>query len=109
MSKRFKEILVVRGFTQKEGVDFNDVFSPAMKHRSIRMLFAMVARFDLELEQMGVKIAFLYGDLDETILMKQPEGYEQKGKEDYVLKLKRMYGHQKICVWICFHYVRHNY
>ena len=42
---------------------------------------------------MDVKIAFLYGDLDETILMRQPEGYIEKGKEDYVCKLNRsLYG-----------------
>ena len=41
--KKYNESLVARGFTQKEGVDFNDVFSPIVKHRSIRMLLAMVA------------------------------------------------------------------
>ncbi|XP_058776403.1 uncharacterized protein LOC131650721 [Vicia villosa] len=60
MSKRYKEKLVVRGFTQKEGVDFNDVFSPIVKHISIGMLLAMVAKFDLELEQMDVNTAILY-------------------------------------------------
>ena len=70
MSKRFKERLVTRGFTQKEGVEFNDVLSPVVKHKSIRMLLAIVTRFDLELEQMGEKTAFLYGDLDEIILMR---------------------------------------
>src|SRR3954469_2465409 len=58
-SKRYKARLVARGFTQKEGVDFNDVFSPVVKHRSIRMLLAMVAQFDLELEQMDVKTAVI--------------------------------------------------
>lgn len=53
----------------------------------------MVAMFDLELEQMDAKIVFLYGDIDETILMRQPEGYSGKGKEDYVCKLNRsLYG-----------------
>src|ERR1051325_8622962 len=57
------------------------------------MLLAMVAQFDLELEHMDVKTTFLYGDLDETILMRQPEGYVEKGKEDYVCKLNRsLYG-----------------
>lgn len=53
-------------------MDFNDVFSPTVKHISIRMLLAIVARFYLELEQMDVKSTFLYDDLDETIMMKQP-------------------------------------
>lgn len=78
-----------QGFTQKEQIDFNDVFSPMVKHICSRMLLSMVENFDLKLEQMDVKIAFLYGDLDETILMKQPKGYGKKGKEDYVCKLNR--------------------
>lgn len=68
------------GFTQKEDIDFNDVFSPVVKHKSIRMLLAMVLKFGLENEHMDVKIAFHYGDLDETILMKPPEGYAKKNK-----------------------------
>lgn len=51
-------------------MNFNDVFSPVVKHMSIQILLAIVAQFDLELEQMDMKNAFLYGDLDETILMK---------------------------------------
>ena len=50
MSKQFKARLVARGFTQKEGFDFNDMFSPVLKHTYIRILLAMVAKFDLELE-----------------------------------------------------------
>ena len=69
------------------------MFSPVVKHRFIRILLATVERFYLELEQMDVKTVFLYGDLDETILMRQPEGYVKKGKEYYVCKLnKSLYG-----------------
>lgn len=50
ISKLFKTMLVSRGFTHKKGVDFNDVFSHVVKHKYIRMLLAMVAKFDLELE-----------------------------------------------------------
>lgn len=74
-------------------MDLNDVFSHVVKHISIRLLLTMVARFDLELEQMDVEITFLYIYLDNTILMKQPEGYEEKDKEDYVCNLNRsLYG-----------------
>ena len=53
----------------------------------------MVAKFDLEPEQMDVKTAFLYGELKEVIYMRQPKGYEAKGKEDHVCKLnKSLYG-----------------
>ena len=53
----------------------------------------MVAEFNLQLEQMEVKTAFLYGELDENILMAQPEGFKVRGKEDHVCKLnKSLYG-----------------
>jgi len=69
---RYKARLVVKGFSQREGIDFNEVFSPIVKHSSIRVLLAIVALFDLELEQLDVKTTFLHGDLEEQIYMKQP-------------------------------------
>ena len=64
-----------------------------MKHSSIRVLLAMVAKFNLELEQLDVKTAFLHGELDEQIYMHQPEGFEIHGKEDHVCLLKKsLYG-----------------
>ncbi|KAE8702282.1 hypothetical protein F3Y22_tig00110483pilonHSYRG00048 [Hibiscus syriacus] len=72
---RFKAWLVDKGFSQKEGIDYNEVFSPVVKHSSILVLLAMVAKFDLELEQLDVKTAFLHGELEETIYMHQPEGF----------------------------------
>ena len=84
MSKQFKEKLIAMGFNKKEGVNFNDEFSHVVNHVYLRMLLAMVAKFDLELKQMNMKTAFLYGDLDETFLMTKPEGYAERGKEFYV-------------------------
>ena len=66
-------------------------FSPLVTHTSIRMLLAIVAQFDLELEQMDVKTAFLHGELEEKIYMKQPEGYIQDGKENKVCLLKKSF------------------
>ena len=56
---RFKARLVAEGFTQCEGVDFNEIFSSVVKHRSIRLVLSLVAQFDLELEQMDFKTTLL--------------------------------------------------
>lgn len=55
-----------------------------VKHKSIQMLLVMVVELNLESEQMDVKTAFLYRDLEETIYMKQLEGFKVRDKEDYV-------------------------
>ena len=62
---RFKARLVTKGYAQEEGIDYNEVFSPVVKHSSIRILLALVAQYGLELDQLDVKMIFLHGDLDE--------------------------------------------
>ncbi|KAJ4703293.1 Retrovirus-related Pol polyprotein from transposon TNT 1-94 [Melia azedarach] len=90
---KYKARVVARGFTQREGVDYNEIFSPVVRHTSIRVLLAIVAHQDLELEQLDVKTAFLHGELEEEIYMTQPDGFQVPGKEDYVCKLKKsLYG-----------------
>lgn len=90
---RYKARLVARGFTQREGIDYHEVFAPVVKHVSIRTLLSVVVNLDLELEQMDVKTAFLHGELEEDLNMTQPEGFEDKKHPDYVCLLKKsLYG-----------------
>ncbi|KAG8472744.1 hypothetical protein CXB51_034629 [Gossypium anomalum] len=90
---KYKARLLAKGYSQVLGVDFTDVFSPVVKHSSIRALLGIVAMHDLELEQLDVKTAFLHGELEEDIYMQQPEGFTVSEKEDYVCLLKKsLYG-----------------
>ncbi|KAL6324412.1 hypothetical protein AAG906_013016 [Vitis piasezkii] len=86
---RYKARLVVKGYSQREGIDFKETFSPVSTKDSFRVIMAIVAHFDLELHQMDVKTAFLNGDLDEEVYMEQPTGFVEVGKEDLVCKLNK--------------------
>lgn len=90
---RYKARLVARGFSQVQGLDFNETFAPVAKFTTIRCIVALGAALDLEMHQMDVKTAFLNGDLEEDIYMEQPSGFVQRGKEHLVCKLKKsLYG-----------------
>ncbi|KAD2158584.1 hypothetical protein E3N88_41723 [Mikania micrantha] len=92
-SKRYKARLVVKGFQQKKGIDYDEIFSPVVKMTTIRLVPSIVAAEKLHLEQLDVKTAFLHGDIKEEIYMSQPEGFHVTGKERLVCKLKRsLYG-----------------
>ena len=83
----------MKGFNQKKGIDFEEIFSLVVKMSSIRVALGLAARLNLEVEQLDVKIAFLHGDLEEEIYMYQLEGFEVKGTENLVCKLKKsLYG-----------------
>ena len=83
--------MVAKGYAQKEGINYNEIFSPVVKHSSIRILLAMVTQFNLKLVQLDVKTAFLHGDLEEEIYMTQPDGFKVAGKENWVCKLKKSF------------------
>eukprot|EP00253_Pinus_taeda_P017342 PITA_17342 len=86
---KYKARLVAKGYSQVPGIDFGDIFSPVAKVTSIKLLLSVATAFDFEVEHMDVNIAFLHGDLEEEIYMKQPEGFAVKGKKELVRKLKK--------------------
>lgn len=91
--EKFKARLVAQGYSQSHGLDYQEVFSPVVRYSSIRSLLVMANIYDWECHQMDVKTAFLQGDLDEEIYMKQPDGYINKKKPNHVCKLnKSIYG-----------------
>lgn len=73
--------MVAQGYSQKEGIDYNEVFSPVKKYIFVRILLAIVTPFDIHFEQMDVKISFLHMELDETIFMRQSRGLKLKERK----------------------------
>ncbi len=91
--ERFKARLVAQGFSQRYGVDYDETFSPVVRFESIRTVVVLAVQRGLKLHQMDVISAFLNRELEDEVYMKQPEGFEVKGKERLVCKLnKSLYG-----------------
>jgi len=102
---KFKVCLVVKGFTQIEGVDYEETFSPVVRIASIHLLLALVAHLDLELFKMDIKIAFLNGNIEEEIYMDQLIGFISKGQEDKICHLKgSIYGLKQSSRAWCFRF-----
>ncbi|KAL0440278.1 UNVERIFIED_CONTAM: Retrovirus-related Pol polyprotein from transposon TNT 1-94 [Sesamum latifolium] len=85
----FKARLVVKGYTQRPGVDFEETYSPVAMAKSIQILLAIAAWYDYKIWQMDVKMAFLNSFVKEEIFMDQPEGFTTVGEEQKVCRLQR--------------------
>ena len=85
---RYKARIVVKGFQQKKGVDFDEIFAPN-------------GNMDLDIEQLDVKTTFLHEELEEEIYMQQLEGFEEKRKENRVCRLRKSLSglKQAPCQW----------
>nr|GFB86050.1 reverse transcriptase [Tanacetum cinerariifolium] len=91
--EKYKSRLVAKGYKQKHGIDYEEVFAPVARLETIRMIIAIAAQHKWKIHQMDVKSAFLNGFLEEEVYVEQPEGYFAKGQEDKVLRLKKaLYG-----------------
>jgi hypothetical protein len=91
--EKYKTRLVAKGYTQKEGEDYFDTYSPIARLTNIRVLLCMVASYGLIVHQMDVKTTFLNGELEEEIYMDQPGGFVIKCEERNMCKLlKSLYG-----------------
>src|SRR5580698_8673389 len=89
--ERYKARLVVRGYRQQFGIDYNETFASVSRAESLRLLMAIAAANQLVIKQFDVKTAFLHGNLDEVIYMSQPEGFESVTDKVCLLK-KSLYG-----------------
>ncbi|GKC22499.1 retrovirus-related pol polyprotein from transposon TNT 1-94 [Tanacetum coccineum] len=88
-----KAQLVVKGYRQEEGIDFEESFAPVARIEAIRIFIANVATKNMIIYQMDVKTAFLNGDLQEEVFVSQPEGFEDQNNPTHVYRLKKaLYG-----------------
>jgi hypothetical protein len=70
----------VRGFSQIEGVDFDQIFSPVVRYETVHLICALAALEKWHMSALDVRNAYLYGKLSEEIYMEQPEGYKASGR-----------------------------
>ncbi|VVA34051.1 Hypothetical predicted protein, partial [Prunus dulcis] len=90
---KHKARLVAKGYKQKHGIDYKEVFAPVARHDTIRLVISLAAQNSWQIFQLDVKSEFLHGNLQEEVYIDQPPGYERKGKEEKVFKLKKaLYG-----------------
>ena len=92
-SEKYKARLVIKGFKQQYGIDYDETFASVCRYESVRILLAVAAAKCYIIKQCDVKTAFLNGDLDEIIYMNQPQGFEIKNPNNLVCLLKKsLYG-----------------
>ncbi|GKA12469.1 putative ribonuclease H-like domain-containing protein [Tanacetum coccineum] len=95
---RNKERLVEQGYTQEEGIDYDEVFALVARIKAIRLFLAYASFKDFVVYQMDVKSAFLYGQIEEEVYVSQPLGFEdlefpdRRGQIDKTLFIKRVKG-----------------
>jgi hypothetical protein len=90
---KYKARFVDRGFSQKEGEDYDETFASVSRYTSIRAIISLVASMGWNLHQMDVKTTFLNGAIEEEVYIEQPQGFEVHSRDTHVCRLKKsLYG-----------------
>jgi hypothetical protein len=90
---KYKARFVARGFSQKEGEDYDETFAPLERYTSIRTIISLSASIGWNLHQMDVKTSFLNGAIEEEVYIEQPQGFEVHSRDTHVCRMKKsLYG-----------------
>jgi hypothetical protein len=87
--EKYKERFVAHGFSQKEGIDYEETFTPIARYTLIKTIIALAAKMKWKLHQMDVKTTFLNGVIEEEVYIEQPQGFEVEYRKTHVCKLKK--------------------
>jgi hypothetical protein len=87
--EKYKERFVARGFSQKEGIDYEETFAPVARYTSIRTIIALTTKMKWKLHQMDMKTTLLNGVIEEEVYIEQPQGFEVEDMKTHVYKLKK--------------------
>jgi hypothetical protein len=91
--ERYKAHMFARGFTQQEGIDYSETFSPIIKQATVRLVFSIAVSCGWKIHQLDIHNAFLNGVLDEEVYMKQPPSFVDSALPSHVCRLhKSLYG-----------------
>ena len=94
--QRNKAKMVTKGYSQEEGIDFAETFTPAARFEVIRIFLAYAAHANFKVYQMDVKSAFLNGELEKEVYVQQPPGFKELDFPEFVYRLfKALYGLSK--------------
>ena len=93
-----KEIFMAIGFSQKEGIDYEETFAPVERYTSIRTIMELAYMMKQNLHQMDVKTFFLNCVIEEEVYIKQPQGFEVKDIGTHVCKLEKANMRRRHCV-----------
>jgi hypothetical protein len=94
--EKYKERFFAHGFSQKEGIDYEETFSHVARYTSIRTIIALVANMKWKLHHMDMKTTFLNGVIEEEVYIEKPQGFEVEDRKSHVYKFKKaLYGLKK--------------
>jgi hypothetical protein len=87
--EKYKSRFIARGFSQKEGEDYDKTFSPVARYTSIRAIMSLAASMGWSLHKMDVKKTFLNGEIEEEVYIEQPQGFEVHSRDTHACRLKK--------------------